>query len=541
MSAPRPGPSPSTDSVGRGGIVDATARFVEELGLSRAPDLSRLSVSDKLRVLVPREFARRHRLFPLSCECTVLRVAVADPLETEGLDTLAQIFALEIEPLLSTESEICAAIEQGYGSADEADAELSDEFSAGKIERVDEHEFTGTEGETANEADAPVVKLVHEIILEAIERRASDIHLEPLEKRFRVRYRIDGVLIEARNPPKRLQLATISRLKILANISIAEKRLPQDGRIQISVDGRQLDLRVSSMPTAHGESIVMRILDGEGLKIGLTELGFFPDDQETLRRLITLADGIVLVTGPTGSGKTTTLYSCLHSLNHTDRKIITVEDPVEYQLSGVNQVPVRPDVGLTFASALRAMLRQAPNVVMVGEIRDQETAEIAINASMTGHLVFSTLHTNDAPGAVTRLVDIGVKPFLVSSALRATLAQRLVRRICERCRQPYVPSAWELTALGISPEQASIASFARGAGCTSCHETGFSGRICLVEIFLINDELQRMIYDRATTAQLREKARALGMRTLREDGARKVAAGLTTFDEVLSLTLGDAN
>jgi type IV pilus assembly protein PilB len=267
-------------------------------------------------------------------------------------------------------------------------------------------------------------------MFEAIQRRASDIHLEPLEKRFRVRYRIDGVLMEVENPPKRLQLSIISRLKIMANISIAEKRIPQDGRIQISVGGKQLDLRVSSLPTAHGESIVMRILDKEGLTLGLPELGFFRDDAATFERLITLPDGIFLVTGPTGSGKTTTLYGCLHFINKPDRKIITVEDPVEYQLNGINQVPVRHDVGMTFASALRAMLRQAPNIVMVGEIRDLETAEIAINASLTGHMVFSTLHTNDAPGAITRLIDIGVKPFLVSTSLRCAMAQRLVRKIC---------------------------------------------------------------------------------------------------------------
>jgi len=334
-----------------------------------------------------------------------------------------------------------------------------------------------------SDADAPVVKLVHTLILEAIQRRASDIHLEPLEKRFRVRYRIDGVLLEVENPLKRLQLSIVSRLKIMANISIAEKRIPQDGRIQIMVNARQLDLRVSSLPTAHGESIVMRILDKEGLQLGLPELGFFSDDQKELERLISLPDGIVLVTGPTGSGKTTTLYSCLHYINKPDRKIITVEDPVEYQLNGINQVPVRADVGMTFASALRAMLRQAPNIVMVGEIRDLETAEIAINASLTGHMVFSTLHTNDAPSAVTRLIDIGVKPFLVSTSLRATLAQRLVRKICAKCRQPYTPTSSELRSLDISAAQAAAATFARGTGCATCNGTGFRGRLSIVELF----------------------------------------------------------
>jgi general secretion pathway protein E/type IV pilus assembly protein PilB len=310
--------------------------------------------------------------------------------------------------------------------------------------------------------------------------------------------------------------------------------------MQLTVDGRQLDLRVSSLPTAHGESIVMRILDKEGLQPGLPELGFFGDDAATFERLIALPDGILLVTGPTGSGKTTTLYSCLHHLNKPDRKIITVEDPVEYQLTGINQVPVRDEVGMTFASALRAMLRQAPNIVMVGEIRDLETAEIAINASLTGHLVFSTLHTNDAPGAVTRLIDIGVKPFLVSTSLRAVMAQRLVRKICPHCRRPCQPEPKELHALGITPAQAAGATFARGDGCAACNGTGYRGRMGIFEILVVNEEIQRMIYEHAGTAALREKARALGMRTMREDGIRKAIAGLTTIEEVASITVGDA-
>ena len=356
-----------------------------------------------------------------------------------------------------------------------------------------------------------------------------------------MRYRIDGVLIEVENPPKRLQLSIISRLKIMANISIAEKRIPQDGRIQIAVGGKQLDLRVSSLPTVHGESIVMRILDKEGLTLGLPELGFFSDDAATFERLISLPDGILLVTGPTGSGKTTTLYGCLHFINKPDRKIITVEDPVEYQLNGINQVPVRQDVGMTFASALRAMLRQAPNIVMVGEIRDLETAEIAINASLTGHMVFSTLHTNDAPGAVTRLIDIGVKPFLVSTSLRAVMAQRLVRKICRHCKRPVTPDSRELRSLNINPAQAANATFAKGDGCGQCNSTGYRGRMGIFEILVVNEELQKMIYENAGTVRLRERARSLGMRTMREDGARKVTAGMTTIEEVVSITVGDAS
>jgi general secretion pathway protein E/type IV pilus assembly protein PilB len=327
----------------------------------------------------------------------------------------------------------------------------------------------------------------------------------------------------------------------MADISIAEKRLPQDGRIQLTTAGRQLDLRVSSLPTAHGESIVMRILDKEGLQPRLTELGFSREDQRQFERLIKLPEGMLLVTGPTGSGKTTTLYSCLHHLNRPDRKIITVEDPVEYQLAGVNQVPVRQEIGMTFASALRAMLRQAPNIVMVGEIRDRETAETAINASLTGHMVFSTLHTNDAPGAVTRLLDMGMKPFLVAASLRAVLAQRLVRRICAACGRPSRPEPHRLKLLGITPEQASGANFRKGDGCAACNGTGYRGRVGIFELLLLNDEIRTLIHAQSGSALIREKARALGLRTLREDGIRKVTAGLTTIEEVVTITVDDVN
>jgi general secretion pathway protein E/type IV pilus assembly protein PilB len=379
---------------------------------------------------------------------------------------------------------------------------------------------------------------VNSLIIEAFKMRASDIHLEPMAKVFRVRYRIDGVLHEVKSPPKRLQASIISRLKIQSNMSIAEKRVPQDGRIQTQVGGKVIDLRVSCLPTNHGESIVMRILDKEGLKLGLPELGFFTDDQQTFERLIALPDGILLVTGPTGSGKTTTLYSCLNFINRPDRKIITVEDPVEYVLAGINQVQVSEAVGLTFAAALRSMLRQAPNVIMLGEIRDMETASIAINASLTGHLVFSTLHTNDAPGAVTRLIDIGVKPFLVASSTRALMAQRLVRKICRKCAAPHMPTDTELKALGIDPNTQG-ANFQQGKGCSECNKLGYKGRFGIFEVFVINDEARKLIYDKVPSAVLRNQAREMGMRTLREDGARKVVAGLTSAEEVIRATVGD--
>jgi general secretion pathway protein E/type IV pilus assembly protein PilB len=354
-----------------------------------------------------------------------------------------------------------------------------------------------------------------------------------------LRYRIDGVMQEMKAPPKRLQASIIARLKIQSAMSISEHRIPQDGRIQSKVGSKLIDLRVSCLPTNHGESIVMRILDKEGLKLGLPELGFFTDDQQTFERIIGLPDGILLVTGPTGSGKTTTLYSCLHFINRPDRKIITVEDPVEYILAGINQVQVSEAVGLTFAMALRSILRQAPNVVMIGEIRDLETATIAINASLTGHLVFSTLHTNDAPSAVTRLMDIGVKPFLVASSTRCLMAQRLVRKICKKCAQPYEPTDAEMRALSLTPDQLQTATLRKGRGCNDCGNTGCRGRFGIFEIFVIDDETRKLIYDKATSSVLRARAREMGMRTLREDGIRKVLAGLTTAEEVIRSTVGD--
>ena len=493
---------------------------------------------------LPRDLAIRYRTCPVRLEGGTLWTAIADPLNSDATDSLAHVLGLRIEPLLASLEGIQVAIARHYGRDTRTVEKLFSELAGGDarddgVQVVDRNADASSIDEVDGEADAPIVRMFHKIILEAIQRRASDIHLEPLEKRFRLRYRIDGVLLEVENPPKRLQLAVISRLKLMANMSIAEKRIPQDGRIQIDVAGKSIDLRVSCLPSVHGESIVMRILDKEGLTLGLPELGYLSDDQAQLENLISLPDGIFLVTGPTGSGKTTTLYACLHHINKPDRKIITVEDPVEYQLAGINQVPVRMDIGMTFAAALRSMLRQAPNIIMVGEIRDLETAEIAINASLTGHMVFSTLHTNDAPGAVTRLIDIGVKPFLVATSMRATMAQRLVRRVCRRCAAPDSPTSAELRALNIGPAAAASSKFTRGKGCPDCSGTGYRGRLGIFEIFNIGEEIQKMIYDNVQASKLREKARLTGMRTMREDGIRKVLAGMTTIDEVASATVGD--
>ncbi|MEZ5405318.1 MAG: ATPase, T2SS/T4P/T4SS family [Verrucomicrobiia bacterium] len=476
---------------------------------------------------VPKHIAKRYRFFPLERMENLLRIALSDPFDLETIDSISFLLKTEIDPVVVPLAEIERALVEHYGSLSDLEEEKENEALEGP-------DLTNVSAE-----DAPIIKLVHSLILEAHKSRASDIHIEPLEKKLRVRYRIDGVLQEMQDPPKSLQSAIVSRIKIMSNMSIAEKRLPQDGRIQLSVGAKTIDLRVSSVPTNHGESIVMRILDKGSLMLGLPELGFLSDDQQVIERILGFADGIFLVTGPTGSGKTTTLYGCLNYLNKPDRKIITAEDPVEYILPGINQVQINEDVDMTFAAALRSMLRQAPNIIMVGEIRDAETANIAINASLTGHLVFSTLHTNDAPGAITRLVDIGVKPFLVASSLKAVMAQRLVRKLCPKCKQPHDPSESELQSLGIKPSQITEANFMEAVGCEACLGSGYKGRLGIFEIFVLNDEARRMITENASHAELRARARQLGMRTLREDGIRKVLAGITSVSEVLSATMGD--
>jgi general secretion pathway protein E/type IV pilus assembly protein PilB len=502
--------------------------------------LSEMRLADEVVAAIPRHVAKRYRVVPVYRHDGAIGVALSDPSDLDTIDALHHLLRLEIEPKVAADDDLDAALNKYYGAADDSVGKMIQDITEGDVEIAAAKGGLEDDGSTVD-ADAPIIKLVNSLIVEAFKSRASDIHLEPLAKTFRVRYRIDGVLHEQKSPPKRLQAAIIARLKIQSNMSIAEHRIPQDGRIQTSIGGKLIDLRVSCIPTNHGESIVMRILDKEGLRLGLPQLGFFTDDQQTFERLIGLPDGILLVTGPTGSGKTTTLYSVLNFINRPDRKIITVEDPVEYVMSGINQVAVNETVGLTFAAALRSMLRQAPNVIMLGEIRDMETATIAINASLTGHLVFSTLHTNDAPSAVTRLIDIGVKPFLVASSTRALMAQRLVRKICKKCAAPHVPTEAELKALNIDPEKAASANFMKGKGCNDCSKTGNRGRFGIFEMFVIDDEARKLIYDKVPSSVLRVRAREMGMRTLREDGARKVLAGLTTAEEVIRATVGDAD
>lgn len=505
-------------------------------------NLSGTQIEDSVIAAIPRHIAKKYRVVPVYLHDNSLTVAIADPSDLATIDSLNHLLAKDITLQVASESDIETALNKYYGGQRVA---ADDERFKGVIEELTREHVEVTAGAVAGDADvdadAPLIKLVNSLITDAFKMRASDIHLEPLAKRFRVRYRIDGMLHEMKGPPKRLQPAIISRLKIQSNMSISEHRVPQDGRIQSQVGNKLIDLRVSCLPTTHGESIVMRILDKEGLKLGLPELGFFTDDQQTFERLIGMPDGILLVTGPTGSGKTTTLYAVLHYINRPDRKIITVEDPVEYILGGINQVQVSEAVGLTFAAALRSMLRQAPNVIMVGEIRDLETASIAINASLTGHLVFSTLHTNDAPSAVTRLIDIGVKPFLVASSTRGIMAQRLVRKICKKCGEPKLPTDQEMRALNLDPGAMADAKCMAGRGCPDCSQTGCRGRMGIFEMFVVDDEARKLIYEKVPSSVLRNRAREMGMRTLREDGVRKVLAGLTTPEEVIRATVGDVD
>jgi type II secretion system protein E len=488
-------------------------------------DLSLVTHSPELVGLLSPENARRYKTVPVSEHDGSLVLAIADPMDFEAFDSIGFLLKRPVEFVCAVPAQINNKLDRLYPQG---------------LEELGKAVVTEEEEDYNGDDDAPIIRLVSNLLIEAQNNRASDIHIEPMEKRLRIRYRIDGNLQEMQSPPKKLQGAIISRLKIMtASMNIAEKRVPQDGRIQVKVGEKTIDLRVSSVPTVHGESIVMRILDKSSLMLGLPELGFMSDDQATFERLVAMPDGIILVTGPTGSGKTTTLYGCLNYMNRPDRKIITVEEPVEYQMTGINQVQVNAEVGMTFAAALRAMLRQAPNIVMLGEIRDKETAEIAINASLTGHLVLSTLHTNDAPAAVARLVDIGVQPFLVSSAVRGIMAQRLVRKLCANCKVPGEMSEYEARVLNLDSSQLSKATVMRAVGCEKCRGKGFRGRMGIFEIFVADDEVRQMINRSATTLQLRHRTREMGMRTLREDGIRKVLAGLTTPEEVISSTMGD--
>jgi len=494
-------------------------------------DINHIPIMPNVLEAVEVSVAQRFRAVPLEDDGTYMTIAVADALDFEVLDSLPHVVGREVNFVAATPSAVAKSLRENYG-VEESEESRAPDFTVITDEGVEEA--------TAN--DAPIIKMVSNMLMEAFKMRASDIHVEPLETSLRVRYRVDGKLIEVDNHPKRLLPAIVARIKVMSGtMSIAEKRMPQDGRIQMRIGGKEVDLRVSSVPSNHGESIVMRILDKSSLLLGLPELGFFTDDEAIMVELMGLPDGIILVTGPTGSGKTTTLYACLNYINKPDRKIITVEDPIEYQLAGINQVMVKADIGMTFAAALRAMLRQAPNIIMVGEIRDVETANIAIQASLTGHLVFSTLHTNDAPSAVARLADIGVQRFLIASAVRAIMAQRLVRALCKECKGSAQLTDSEMRMLRVDRSQIVESTIMGPVGCDNCRQGGFRGRQGIFEVFKVDDEVRHLINENLSTPLLRRRARELGMRTLREDGIRKVLSGITAASEVIAVTMSDAD
>jgi type IV pilus assembly protein PilB len=500
-------------------------------------DLDGVEIPGDVIALVPESVARENAVLPLRMQGERLIVAVVDPMNYTVLDKLRFILNKDVDSVMASQEMILAAINRHYGQSEtESVDSMLQEFTETAID------FTETEASVAGEAEdddsAPIVRLVNLILSEAVKMRASDIHIEPFEDRVRVRYRIDGVLIERDSPPRRLLGAMVSRCKIMASMDIAEKRRCQDGRIKQRISGKDLDFRVSILPTNHGQAIVLRILDRDNIKIGIRNLGFSEENYRTFQNIIRRPNGIFLVTGPTGSGKTTTLYSALGELNRPDRKIITAEDPVEYVLPGINQCEVRHSIGLDFSRIIRAMLRQAPNVILVGEIRDIETAEMAIQASLTGHLVFSTLHTNDAPGAITRLIDMGVQPFLVASSVMAVMAQRLVRIVCDGCKETHRPDASEIQYFEITPEQIADANFVRGKGCKACTHTGYKGRKAVFELMTMNSTLRDMAFRSEPAQAIRRQSRLFGMRTLEMDALDKAFEGVTSLAEVYKLSKG---
>ncbi|MGH7266887.1 MAG: type IV-A pilus assembly ATPase PilB [Candidatus Rokuibacteriota bacterium] len=506
-------------------------------------NLSRVEVTEEIIRLVRKEIVQKYQVFPVRKVGNTLTLALSDPTVILAIDDVQFATGLHVIPVLASDTAIKDAIDKAYtDSAARLDEILQKEQQVGAdaLEVVDRSASKVDISELGEEAgEAPVIRFVNLILADAIRKRASDIHLEPYEKVFRVRYRIDGVLHDVMAPPKQMEAAILSRVKIMANMDIAERRLPQDGRISVKLSSKEVDLRVSSLPTIFGEKIVLRILDKSGVVLDLQKLGFEEDDLEHFRRVILTPYGMILATGPTGSGKSTTLYAAVSTINSPEINIMTAEDPVEYNLPGVNQVHVREDIGMTFQAALRAFLRQDPDVILVGEMRDTETAQIAIRAALTGHLVFSTLHTNDAPSTVTRLLDMGIVPFLVSSSILMVVAQRLCRRICVECREQIELPLSVLLDVGFKPEEAESVKVFKGVGCSACANTGYRGRMAIHEILYINPELQEAIVKQRPANEIKEVAIKHGMRTLRQAGLRKVAMGVTTLDEIIRVTFAD--
>ncbi len=510
--------------------------YADSFGL-QFTDLSAFEPDPNLLEMLDGSTVQQYFIFPLRMNGQRVVLATDEPPDIRTKDDIAAIIDRPVEFVLADPGFLEDLITTHYGaSMEDIDTILDDLGEDQMIYLDDEDEQEDVERLEEQAEEAPIIKLVNMMITEAVRQGTSDIHIEPMEDRLLVRYRIDGILHEAHDPPKRLQGAIISRIKIMASMDISEHRKPQDGRIKLKLMGKALDFRVNSLPSIHGESVVLRILDQESIDIGLEQLGFLPDNLAVFDQLISRPNGIILVTGPTGSGKTTTLYSALSELNSPERKLITIENPVEYQLEGINQMQINESIGLDFAMGLRSLLRQSPDIILVGEIRDYETAEIAIRAALTGHLVFSTLHTNDAPSTINRLLDLGLNPFLISSSLQAIMAQRLVRTICDNCKEPYQPEPEYIEQVGFPPEEAADTEFYRGSGCDQCNMTGYSGRTAIFELMVCNQSIGEMILNEANTAALRKEAVRSGMRTLRQDGFIKVRMGETTLMEVARVT-----
>jgi type IV pilus assembly protein PilB len=510
--------------------------IAEHLG-TEVVTITESELTPEVLAAVPPTTARMYQCLPVAVQDSQVRLAMVDPLNTGALDELSYTIGKEIQLVVADPGQIEKLIQKCYPQDSDSVGEIlrqlgGDEGLAKEVSEVMSGEFDLAA--LANEA--PIIKFVNLVLYQAVQDRASDIHFEPFEDEFKIRYRVDGALYEMTPPPKHLALPVTSRIKVMANLDIAERRLPQDGRITVNIAGRAVDLRVSTLPTQFGESVVLRVLDRAAVSMELEDLGFPKFVYDYIVSLIQQPNGIVIVTGPTGCGKTTTLYSCMKRVNLIDSKLLTIEDPVEYDIEGIMQVPVHEAVGMTFARALRSFLRQDPDIIMLGEMRDLETAQVAIQASLTGHLVMSTLHTNDAPGAVTRMIDMGVEPFLISSTLLAVLAQRLVRTVCKRCRTPFEPTESQLSMLNLSPHDVGDKVFYYGRGCKECNDTGYRGRKGIFELLPISDAIRVLINERAPTVVVRQKAIELGMITLREDGLRSIFDGDTTIEEVLKYT-----
>ncbi len=506
-----------------------------------AIELAEFEIDPQIIKLIPGEVAQKHQIVPINRAGASLIVAMADPSNIYAIDDIKFLTGYNVESVVSSEHAIQEAIDRYYSesSASAYETVISDIEMGDDVEVVSEEEEDINDVEKTAEA-APVIKLVNLILTDAISRKASDIHVEPYEKVFRVRYRVDGILSEVMKPPMKLRSAILSRLKIMSEMDIAERRLPQDGRIKLKLGkGKEVDMRVSALPTLFGEKIVLRLLDKSNLQLDMTKLGFEEQSLDLFQEAIHKPYGMILVTGPTGSGKTTTLYSALQDLNKVTENISTAEDPVEFNFAGINQVQMHDDIGLNFASSLRSFLRQDPDIIMVGEIRDFETAEIAVKAALTGHLVLSTLHTNDAPGTINRLLNMGIEPFLVSSSVNLIMAQRLVRRVCSDCKEPTTIPAQSLVDAGMSPEEAEKVTPFQGVGCRTCQESGYKGRVALYEVMPMHDQLRELVMNGASANEIKREAIRSGLRTLRMAGLSKVGEGMTTLEEVVRITMPD--